>query len=249
MSDFTKLNGTAVRTTGTYHRVIEQPGGPPLAEVELVVIIRGSMANRALKQLLSQEPIHVDVPKGSQTEVFVASLENVQVASSGSGESAVFRYDLTLRETPESAARRAAERAANPEPVAVAAPAPVRAREPEHSEQIDDPTAPLDLSRVKVAGDSSVWATALKQLKEPQHGRVAAPPEPPLGPVELAGIEAILVNLRVDAMIDLLEIKGVLARADIESHFQKLVRTRFVAEATPVVGEQAAKRAERDLIG
>ena len=248
MSDLTKLNGTAVRTTGAYHRVIEQPDGPPLAEVELVVIIRGSMANRALKQLLSQEPIHVDVPKGSRAEVFFASLENVQVASSGSGESAAFRYDLTLRETPESAARRAAERAANPEPVAVAA-APVRVAETEYPETDDDPSAPLDLSRVKVAGDSNVWATALKQLKEPQRGRVAAPPEPPLGPVELAGIEAILVSLRVDAMIDLLEIKGLLSRDDIEGHFMKLVQTRFVAEATPVVGEKAAKRAERDLFG
>src|SRR5687768_9687016 len=95
MSDFVKLNGTAIRTTGTYHRLIEQADGPSLAEVELVVIVRGSMANRSLKQLLSQEPISVDVPKGSQAERFVASLESVQVASSGSGESAAFRYDLT----------------------------------------------------------------------------------------------------------------------------------------------------------
>ena len=236
MSDFTRLNGTAVRTTGTYHRVIEQPGGPPLAEVELVVISRGSMANRAPKQLLSQEPVHVDVPKGSQTEVFFASLENVQVTSSGTGESAVFRYDLTLRETPESAARRAAERAADPEPVAVAPTAPVRG--PEYPEIDDDPSAPLDLSRVTVSGDSNVWATALKQLKEPRRGRVAAPPEPPLGPVERAGIEAILVNLRVDAMIDLLELKGVLSRHDVEGHFMKLVQSRFVAEATPEAGAE-----------
>jgi len=249
MSDFTKLNGTAVRTTGTYHRVIEQPGGPPLAKVELVVIIRGSMANRSLKQLLSQEPIHVDIPKGSQTESFPASLENVQVASTGSDESAVFRYDLVLRETPESAARRVAERAAKPEPVLVAVAAPVRVREPEYPEQDDDPSAPLDLSRVKVSGDSNVWATALKQLNEPQRGRVAAPTEPPLGPIELAGIEAILVSLRVDAMIDLLELKGLLSRDDVEGQFMKLVQSRFVAEATPVVGDKVAKRAERDLLG
>jgi hypothetical protein len=247
MSDFTKLNGTAVRTTGTYHRVIEQPGGPQLAEVELVVIIRGSMANRSLKQLLTQEPIHVEIPKGSQTEIFFASLENVQVASSGSGESAVYRYDLVLRETPESAARRATERAANPVPVAVAA--PVRVREPKYPEQDDDPSALLDLSRVKVSGDSNVWATALKQLKEPQRGHVAAPPEPPLGPIELSGIEAILVSLRVDAMIDLLELKGLLSRDDVEGQFMKLVQSRFVAEATPVVGDKVAKRAERDLLG
>jgi hypothetical protein len=245
MSDFAKLNGTAVRTTGTYHRVIEQEDGPELAELELVVIVRGSMANRSLKQLLSQEPIHVDVPKGSKSEQFEAALENVQVASSGSGESAAFRYDLTLRETPASAARRAAEQAANPAPAPVAAaPAPVRRPEIE-----DDPGEPLDLSKVKVGGDSTVWATALKQLQTPQGSRPAAPPEPPLTPIELAGIEAILVNLRLDAMIDLLEVKGLLARADVEGHFRKLVGQRFVAEATPVVGEKAAKRAEKDLLG
>jgi hypothetical protein len=246
MSDFTKLNGTAVRTTGTYHRVIEQGSGPPLAEVELVVIIRGSMANRALKQLLAQEPVHVEVAKGSQTEVFFASLENVQVASSGSGESAAYRYDLTLRETPKSATRRAAERAAHHEPVMTVA--SIIAPPPLQELDDDDSSAPLDFSRVTVAADSTVWATALKQLKSPQGARVAAP-EPPLEPVELAGIEAILTNLRVDAMIDLFETKGLLTRDEVEGHFLKLVQNRFVAEATPVVGEKAAKRAARDLLG
>jgi hypothetical protein len=246
MSDFTKLNGTAVRTTGTYHRVIKQAGGPPLAEVELVVIIRGSMANRALKQLLAQEPVHVEIAKGSQTEVYFASIQDVQVASSGSGESAAFRYDLTLRETPESAARRAAERAANPEPVTTVASivSPSRVSQPDYD---DDPSAPLDLSRVTVAGDSAVWATALQQLRSPATPRVAAPE--PLEPAELAGIEAVLVGLRVDAMIDLFEIKGLMTRDDVEGHFMKLVQSRFVSEATPVVGEKAAKRAARDLLG
>src|SRR5215211_5644109 len=113
MSELTKLNGTAVRTTGTYHRAVEQASGPSLAEVELVVIIRGSMANRSFRQLLSQVPVRVEVAKGTRTEEYFASLENVQVTSHGSGESAVYRYNLTLRETPASAARRTAERAAN----------------------------------------------------------------------------------------------------------------------------------------
>lgn len=244
MPDFAKLNGTAVRTTGLYRRVIEQESGPPLAELELVIIVRGSMANRSLKQLLAQEPVQVDLPKGTGSEHFVANIGNVQVASSGSGESAAFRYDLVLRETRESAARRAAEAAADT-PVVQKTTHIVRETEVDD----EDPAGPHDLSNVRVSGDSAVWATALKQLQTPPGARPAAPPEPPLTSVELAGIEAVLTNLRLDAMIDLLEIRGIMQRVDIESHFMKLVADRFVAEATPVVGEKAAKRAQRDLLG
>lgn len=244
MPDFAKLNGTAVRTTGTYRRVVEQDG-LQLTEVELVVIVRGSMANRSLKQLLAQEPIHVDLPQGSTSEVFEATLESAQVASSGAGESAAYRYDLTLRETPASAARRAVERVEQPAPAPKpATPAPARRAEPE-----DDPDEPADLSRVTVAGDPAVWATALKQLQAPADARPAAPPEPPLTPVELAGIEAVLVNLRLDALIDVLEAKGMLSRAEVEGHFMNLVRQRFVEEAIPVVGESAALRAKKDVLG
>jgi hypothetical protein len=244
MPDFTKLNGTAVRTTGFYQRAIEQESGPPLAELEFVIIVRGSMANRSLKQLLSQEPVHVDLPKGTGSEQFIANIESVQVASSGTGESAAFRYDLVLRETPESAARRAAEAPASTPVV------PKTTHIERTSEAYDDdPAGPLNLSDVKVGGDSAVWATALKQLQTPPGARPAAPPEPPLTSVELAGIEAVLTNLRLDALLDLLEIRGIMRRADVEGHFMKLVAERFVAEATPVVGQKAAKRAERDLLG
>lgn len=241
MPDFLKLNGAAVRTTGIYRRSIEHPGGAPLEELELVVIVRGSMANRSLKLLLSQEPVIVDVPKGESMERFVASIHDVQVAASGTGESAAYRYDLILRETPESAQKRAAEA---PAPV-VAKPNPIVRETPVYD---DDPAGPLDLSKVQVSGDTAVWATALKQMKAPG-GRPAAAPEPPLTSVELAGIEAVLTNLRLDAMIDLLEIRGIMQRDEIESHFTKLVTERFVTEATPVVGEKAAKRAQKDLLG
>jgi hypothetical protein len=244
MTDFMKLNGTAVRTTGMYRRSIEQPGGPPLAELELVIIVRGSMANRSLKQLLAQEPVLIDLPKGAEMERFIANIQDVQVAASGTGESAAYRYDLTLRETPESAEKRAAE-AAVTTPVVPKTTHVVRETQPYD----DDPNGPLNLSEVKVGGDTAVWATALKQMKTPTGARPEPPPEPPLTSVELAGIEAVLTNLRLDAMIDLLEIRGIIQRADIESHFTKLVTDRFVAEATPVVGEKAAKRAQKDLLG
>ena len=72
-----------------------------------------------------------------------------------------------------------------------------------------------------------------RQRAGPVLSTIGGGEEPPLGPIELAGIEAILVNLRVDAMIDLLENKGLLTRHDIEEHFMKLVQTRFVRKHPP----------------
>jgi len=245
MPDFIKLNGTAVRTTGLYRRTIPHASGVTLAEVELVIIVRGSMANRSLKQLLSKEPIRIDIPSSTETESFVTSIENVMVGASGTGEAAAYRFDLTLRETPESAANRKAERAA----VAAAAPPPPRSRTPSLLEVTEDPDAPLDLSGVTVSGDSAVWATALKQLTTPPSAKPTGPPETPLTTLERAGIEATLVNLRMDAVIDLLESSGLVRRLDVERQFMTLVKNRFVAEVTPLVGEKIAKRAERDLLG
>src|SRR3954454_7832668 len=100
MPDFVKLNGTAVRTTGLYRRKIKQDHGPELDELELVIIIRGSMANKSLKQLLATEPIRVDLPDKSGPISFDASIGNASVQSSGTGEAAAYRFDLTLRELP-----------------------------------------------------------------------------------------------------------------------------------------------------
>jgi hypothetical protein len=241
MSDFIRLNGTAVRTTGFYRRTIPHPDGPPLAEIELVIIIRGTMANRSLKQLLSIEPIRVDIPKGETVESFSASIEHVMVGSSGTGEAAAYRFDLTLRETPESAKLREAERAQQEE-VSV----PERLLRATHAVQEAEPD--LEISHVKVSGDSATWAPAIKQMTAPV-GVKREVPEEPLTATERAGIEAILVNLRMDALIDELEAAGRVRRTDVDKTFMRLVRNRFVSEATPVVGERVAKRAERDLLG
>ncbi len=247
MADFIKLNGTPVRTTGMYQRSIPQTDGPSLAEVELVIIVRGSMANRSLKQLLSTEIIRVDMPGGSDSMTFDALIEDVQVGSSGAGEAAAYRFDLKLRETPESASTRAREHPEQVDDTSKATPGPHRYAQ---AEIIDEhPDAPLDLSQITVSGDSAVWATALKQLKSPQTARNAAPPEPPLTPTERAGVEAILVNLRLDALIEQLEESGRVRRIDVDRAFMKLVKQRFVTEASPLVGEKVAKRAERDLLG
>jgi hypothetical protein len=248
MADFIKLNGTPVRTTGLYQRSIAQPGGPPLAEVELVIIIRGSMANRSLRQLLAAEPVRVDLPGPNTTTTFDAAIEDVQVSSSGTGEAAAYRFDLKLRETPESAAQRAAAgEIAESKDAAKSHEGPFRY---ERKEIVDDnPSAPLDYSKITTSGDSAVWATALKQLTTPQTSRVAAPPEPPLTEIERASVEAVLVNLRLDALINMLEFTGQVRRVEVESTFMQIVKDKFVSEATPLVGEKVAKRALRDLLG
>lgn len=243
MVDFIKVNGTAVRTTGFYRRLIPREDGAPLVELEIVVIVRGSIPNRSFKQLLAAPSLVIDSPHGQEWERFDATIEQASVASSGSGEAAAFRYDLTFRETPESADRRARNRPA--EPAAAPAPPPPKIA----AARSDDVDTGLDISDVQVTTDTAVWETALRQLKTAKSGRPEPPPEPPLTPTERTGIEAILVNLRMDALIEQLEAAGLLRPDAVEDAFTRLVKERFVAEATPVVGAQVAKRAERELLG
>jgi hypothetical protein len=243
MPDFIKINGTAVRTTGFYRRVITNEGKASQVEVELVVIIRGSMAIRSFKQLLSSPSLVVDSPHGTKWERFAATVENAQVASSGEGEAAAYRFDLNLRETPESAAKREAEREQEPEEPAAKPPTFIV----KPSEYEEDLNAPADLSAVTLSTSSASWGAAVQQLK--RGGRPEPPPEPPLTQVERAGIEAVLVNLRMDALIEQLEAIGMLKPGAVDAVFTRLVQKRFVTDATPLVGEKIAKRAERDLLG
>jgi hypothetical protein len=246
MADFIKLNGTAVRTTGLYQRSIPQADGPALAEIELVIIVRGSMANRSLKQLLSTEIIHVDLPVGAKTVSFDSTIESVQVGSSGAGEAAAYRFDLTLRETPQSAALRASEPAEHVDEAAQVADGPSKYTQ---AEPVDDnPNAPLDLSRIRVSSDSAVWATALKQLTTPKNLPPSAFPEPPLSALEQACVDAKLMNLRMEALIDQLEAAGRVRRIDVDISYLQLVAERFANEVMPLVGEKVAKRVERELL-
>lgn len=240
MSDFIKINGTAIRTTGQYRRHVTSDEGDRVEELEIVVIIRGSMATRQFKHLLSAELLRIDIPMRDAWDSWEATLHAANAQSSGSDESSVHRFDLVLRETSASAARRRELELAAPAPEPE--PKPVK---PPLEPELDEASA--DLSTVQVKTDAKVWATALKQMKEPPGKHVA--PEPPLTALELAGIEAVLTNLRLDAVIDLLEASGRIRRTDVDARFRRLVQKRFVSEATPVVGEKAAKRAERDLLG
>jgi hypothetical protein len=112
----------------------------------------------------------------------------------------------------------------------------------------DDETA-SDVAEVTVPGNPSVWAAALRQLRMPAGGRIASPPEPPLTTEELAGAEAVLVGLRLEALLEQLAAAGLIRRSVVESNFMRLVRERFMQEATPVIGERAARRIVRDVTG
>jgi hypothetical protein len=244
--DFVKLNGTPVRVTSVFQRTVEQPDGPPLRELELVVIVRGTMAHRSLLALLAKEPIRVDIPSSTHWITLEATVAAAHHTSSGTGEAAAHRHDVTLRETQESADRHAAEQAAQAAE-AVPEPEPELEPEPEPAAVAEAVDAAADLSEVRVAGDATVWATALRQLQTPPGAR-HAPAEPPLTPTELAGVEAVLVGLRLEALIEQLTATGLVRRSAVESNFRRLIQERFVAEATPVVGEHAAKRAMRELL-
>lgn len=251
MADFIKINGTAVRTTAVYERAgAAELDGPPTAELEFVVILRGSMAHRSFLQLIAREPIRVDLPKGADWLTYEMTIGNAIHASSGVGEAAVFRHDVTLRETRASAAERARQAAV----VAAEAAAEAAARPPEPvveevpEELPDEPGAAADYSAVSRSGDRAVWATAMEQLHRAP-GAKASAPEPPMTAAELAGVEAVLVNLRMEALIEQLASAGLVRRSVVESAFQLLVRRQFVTDATPVVGEKTALRAARELLG
>jgi hypothetical protein len=241
--DFIKINGTAVRLTSIYQRTVPQDDGPPLREAELVIILRGTMAHRSFLALLASPRLRLDVPEPSGWVTFDAEVSTAYSTASGSGEAAAHRHDILLRETAASAERYATEQAAlQPEPTPAANTTPP----PEPTPEVDeDPFAPLDLSTVRVGGDATVWATALRQMTSPQTSRPSAPPEPPLETPELAGAEAILVGLRLEALIEQLTAAGIVRRSSVDASFQRLVQQRFIAEATPVIGPKAANRAAK----
>jgi hypothetical protein len=240
--EYIKLNGSTIRLSGSYLRMIPQDdGGPPLQEFELIIILRGSMDHRTFLGILGRGQIKVDIPDKGDTGWLSFDTEVVSAYSTNTdaGASTAYRHDVVLRETPASAERRAATQ---PKPEPAPPPPPVAPPEPE-----EDPNAPLDLSAVKVGGNANMWAAALRQMTNPG-GKPAAPPEPPLDTSELAGAEAVLVGLRLEALIEQLAAAGIVRRSSVNASFMRLVHQRFVAEATPVIGAKAAKQAAKSAL-
>src|SRR5215212_8143368 len=129
-ADFIMMNGTAVRLTSFYQRTLPQDDGPALEEIELVILLRGTMAHRSFLTLLTPSQMRVDVPaaKGDGFLSYEMEIVTAYSSSSGPGEAAAYRHDVTLCETPASAARRAAEQ---PTVAETTTAAPVLAAEPD----------------------------------------------------------------------------------------------------------------------
>jgi hypothetical protein len=245
MIDFVKINGVAVRTSAFHSRIQEEQNGLSREYIAASVIVRGAMQHRSLSELLTQQPMRLEIPNGATMTVLEVEVYDANHVSTGTGETAAFRHDIQFRETNTSATRRtslaAAEQAARQRQEAIA-----RARRPtvREEEPSDDR---LDRSWDKLSTDQSMWASALKQMKDPEAMRPVVQ-EPPLTAAELGGIEAVLVGLRLEALIEVLEEAGLIQREDIDDLFHRLVMERFINEASPVVGEKAARRASREVI-
>jgi hypothetical protein len=244
MIDFIKMNGVAVRTNSFNRRTEMEGDGIARDHVIVSIIVRGSIQHRSLSELLNQSPMRLEIPNGATMDLLEVEVISNTHVSTGLGEAAAFRHDVEMRETDASAVRRTTQVAANQAMRARLQPVEAVQHAPVEEEPLDDR---LDRSWDKLSSDQSTWMNALKQMKDPDALKPVVP-EPPLTAAELGGIEAVLVGLRLEALIAVLEDSGVIQRADIDEVFHQLVMERFINEASPVVGEKAARRAVKELI-
>ena len=233
------INGVPTRIHGSFERTVQDEAGQTVAEMEAVVIVRGRLPNKQFLQQISRESVQLDYEDGQTPVTMVTRVVNHTAVASGEGEGTVYRHDVTFRELPESYERRMAERAA------AAAAKPVEAPRPSPRVAAQEPVG--DISDVEIGGNSSVWAEAIMQMK----GTAPRPkaPEEPLTLPEMAGIETVLLNLRVEALVQLLEATGFIPRGAVDARFRALLDERFIAEATQLVGEKIAQRVAREMGG
>jgi hypothetical protein len=232
------VNGVEIRLHGSFEREVVDDSGATVSELEAVVIVRGRMPNKQFMQLIARDQLQLDLENGGQVETMQTRIGNHSAVASGNGESTIYRHDLLFRELPDSYRRRQAERAAAAPPPEAPRPSPrTTTVEPE----------PVDtISQLFSPANASAWGTALQQMKgEPSKPVIV---EEPLTLPELAGIETVLINLRLEALIDQLEAAGLLRRGAVDDRFHALLQQRFVAEAIPLVGEKTARRAARDVL-
>jgi len=235
------INGVPTRIHGSFERTVQDEAGQTVAEMEAVVIVRGRLPNKQFLQQISRETVQLDYQDGQTPVMMVTRVVNHTAVASGDGESTVFRHDITFRELPESYRRRMAEQASKAAAKELVAPRP----SPRVAAQEREPVG--DISDVEIGADSSVWAEAIMQLK----GNAPRPkaPEEPLTLPEMAGIETVLLNLRIEALIQLLEATGFIPRGAVDARFRELLDERFIAEATQIVGEKIARRAMSREVG
>jgi len=232
-----QINGVPIRIHGSYDREVQDESGQPVAEMEVVVIIRGRMPNKQFMQLISREQIRLDYEEGRTAIMMMTRVVNHSAVASGSGEATVYRHDILFQEFPESFQRRQAEREAAKPAVEAPRPSPRAAIREQESLQ--------EISQVTTETDPSSWGDAIRQLK----GTAPRPRayEEPLTTLELAAIETVLINLRMEALIQQLEAAGLIPPGAVDAGFHELLAERFLAEAIPLVGERAAQKAAREM--
>jgi hypothetical protein len=233
------INGVPTRIHGSFERTIQNEAGQTVAEMEAVVIVRGRLPNKQFQQLISRETVQLDYQDGQTQVMMVTRVVNHTAVASGEGEGTVYRHDITFRELPESYQRRMAKEASEAAARALAAPRP----SPRVASQEPEPVG--DISDVTTATDPSNWGDAIRQLR----GSMPKPqaPEEPLTMPELAGIETVLVNLRLEALIHVLESTGFIPHGAAEIQFRELLEERFFEDASQIVGERVAQRALREM--
>jgi hypothetical protein len=232
------INGVEIRLHGSFEREVVDDSGATVAELEAVVIVRGRMPNKQFMQLIARDQVQLDLENGGQAETMQTRIGNHSAVATGNGEGTIYRHDILFRELPESYKRRQAERAA-------AAPAPEAPR-PSPRTSTAEPEPVDTLSELFSSANTAAWGTALQQMKGGSPKSLVV--EEPLTLPELAAIETVLINLRVEALIDQLEGAGLLRRGAVDERFHVLLEQRFVAEAIPLVGEKTARRAARDVL-
>jgi hypothetical protein len=231
------INGVPVRVHGSYDREVLDGTGQTVADMEAAIIVRGRMPDNQFMQLIGSEKIKLEYMDGQNRIRMMVQVASHSSVASGTGEAAVYRHDVLFRETPESYQQRVAEYGVLPKVFEEPAARVAATREPGQA----GPNGGAMTST-----DPSSWGDAIRQMRgEPARPNV---PEPPLTMPELVGIETVLVNLRMDALIGQLEAAGLLQPGAVDAAFRALLEDRFVLEATPLVGEAVAKRAARDVL-
>jgi len=201
------------------------------------VIVRGRLPNKQFMQLIARDGVQLDLENGGQLETMQTRIGNHASVAIGDGEGTIYRHDILFRELPESYRRRLAERAAV---------APPEAPRPSPRTATVEPEPVDTLAQLFSSSNAASMGTALQQMKG--GSTKPAPYEEPLTLPELAAIETVLINIRVEALIDALEAAGLVPIGAIDEHFHDLLESRFVAEAIPLVGEKVARRAARDML-
>jgi hypothetical protein len=194
------INRVPVKVHSTYEREVVNEAGHTVGEMEAAIIVRGRMPNNQFQQLITSGRLTIEYMDGPRRITMAVTVAEHGVATSGDGEGAVYRHDLRFRETTESYRRRLEEHGILPK-VADDSRAEQMAAVKERASQ------PAGETRL-TSTDPAMWGDAIRQMRgEPTR---AVAPEPPLTQTDLVGVETVLVNLRVDALIEQLEAVGLI---------------------------------------